>query len=66
MTGKYIGESMTTGCHNDKRYQIIGEYRSDSYGVIDESGEAYVYSKKSFVDLMPVPQIVKGRRKATH
>ncbi len=50
-TGVYIGKSSPMKCINGKRYVILGEDKKNTYRVIDESGEDYLYSKGSFSDI---------------
>ncbi len=50
-TGMYIGKSSPMKCIYGKRYVILGEDKMNTYRVIDESGEDYLYSKNSFTDI---------------
>jgi hypothetical protein len=42
------------GCIHGKRYLILGEDKRNTYRVVDESGEDYLYSKSSFTDVEDV------------
>jgi hypothetical protein len=51
-TGLYIGNvSSPMKCIRGKRYVIIAEDKHNTYRVIDETGEDYLYSKSSFTDI---------------
>ena len=49
-TGLFIGTSRPMSCIYGKRYIILGT-SYNTYRVIDESGEDYLYSKDSFTDI---------------
>jgi hypothetical protein len=49
MRGKFIGESNQLGCIFGKEYLIVGEDKElESYNVIDETGEDYLYDRNLF------------------
>jgi len=51
LTGLFIGKGSPMTLTNGKRYKIIGEDFLDTYRVIDETGEDYLYSKRNFTDI---------------
>lgn len=48
MKGIYHGESDPLGLIDGKEYEIVGEDKdTNSYSVVDETGEDYMYDKDS-------------------
>lgn len=49
LKGRFKGESNPLACIYGKEYLIIGEDKGlNAYGVIDETGEGYLYDKNLF------------------
>lgn len=58
MKGKWLGDSDPTELIKGKEYEIVGiDEGLDSYGVIDETGEAYCYPMEFFEITEPDPDI---------
>ena len=52
-TGKYLPLDLQTGHIYQCVFEIIDDFQKGYLGVIDESGEAYVYSPKIFEKIEP-------------
>jgi len=50
-TGLYTGISSPMKCIYGKRYEILGVEDNNTYRVIDESGEDYLYSMQHFIHI---------------